>query len=144
LKQLGDFGRSLHAGAVTNRRLGFDTTVTTIACEPSFCRSKRENAAKRCIGDSLRDVQQLAGDSSLATTQRYIEGSSDAKRRIVDPISSSLKAEHETAEELVDVLAAIHHNRASPRGCRLFWEWNRVSVSAPAWHNETLTDSLVR
>jgi integrase len=46
-------------------------------------------AAKRCIegGGSLRDVQQLAGHSSLATTQRYIEGSSDAKRRIVDLIS---------------------------------------------------------
>jgi len=76
-----------HAGAVTNRRLGSDTTVTTIACEPPFCRTKRENAAKRCIGDSLLDVQQLAGHSSLATTQRHIEGSSDAKRRIVDPIS---------------------------------------------------------
>ena len=38
-------------------------------------------------GGSLRDVQQLAGHSSLATTQRYIEGSSDAKRRIVDLIS---------------------------------------------------------
>jgi integrase len=46
-------------------------------------------AAKRCIegGGSLRAVQQLAGHSSLATTQRYIEGSSDAKRRIVDLIS---------------------------------------------------------
>ena len=31
--------------------------------------------------------KQLAGHSSLATTQRYIEGSSDAKRRIVDLIS---------------------------------------------------------
>jgi integrase len=39
-------------------------------------------AAKRCIegGGSLRDVQQLTGHSSLATTQRYIEGDSDAKR----------------------------------------------------------------
>ena len=36
---------------------------------------------------SLRDVQQLVGHSSLATTQRYIEGNSDAKRRIVDLIS---------------------------------------------------------
>jgi hypothetical protein len=36
-----------------------------------------------CIegGGSLRDIQQLAGHSNLATTQRYIEGSSDAKRR---------------------------------------------------------------
>jgi integrase/recombinase XerD len=35
-------------------------------------------------GGSLRDVQELAGHSSLATTQRYIEGDSDAKRRVVD------------------------------------------------------------
>jgi integrase len=36
-------------------------------------------AAKRCVeGGGSCDVQQLAGHSSLATTQRYIEGSSDA------------------------------------------------------------------
>jgi integrase len=35
-------------------------------------------------GGSLRDVQELAGHSSLATTQRYIQGDSDAKRRVVD------------------------------------------------------------
>ncbi len=42
-------------------------------------------AAKKCIeaGGSLRDVQQLAGHSHLATTQRYIEGDSEAKRRLV-------------------------------------------------------------
>jgi integrase/recombinase XerD len=34
----------------------------------------------------LRDVQQLAGHSSLSTTQRYIEGDSDAKRKLVDLI----------------------------------------------------------
>ena len=38
--------------------------------------------------DTLGYVKHaLAGHSSLATTQRYIEGSSDAKRRIVDLIS---------------------------------------------------------
>ena len=37
-------------------------------------------------GGSLRDVQQLAGHSSLATTQRYIEGSNDAKRKVVQMI----------------------------------------------------------
>ncbi len=36
------------------------------------------------VGGSLRDVQQLAGHSSLATTQRYVEGSTDAKRRLVN------------------------------------------------------------
>ena len=35
------------------------------------------------VGGSLRDVQQLAGHSSLATTQRYIEGDTDAKRKLI-------------------------------------------------------------
>jgi integrase/recombinase XerD len=45
-------------------------------------------AAKKCIeaGGSLRDVQQLVGHSHLATTQRYIEGDSEAKRRLVSMI----------------------------------------------------------
>ena len=34
-------------------------------------------------GGSLRDVQQLAGHASLQTTQRYVKGSSDAKRKLV-------------------------------------------------------------
>jgi integrase/recombinase XerD len=37
-------------------------------------------------GGSLRDVQQLAGHASLQTTQRYIEGSSDAKRLAVEAL----------------------------------------------------------
>jgi integrase len=43
------------------------------------------NAARKIVqaGGSLRDVQQLAGHSGLQTTQRYIEGSSDAKRKVV-------------------------------------------------------------
>jgi integrase len=42
--------------------------------------------AKKIIeaGGSLRDVQELAGHASLATTQRYIQGDTDAKRRVVD------------------------------------------------------------
>jgi integrase/recombinase XerD len=35
-------------------------------------------------GGSLRDVQMLAGHSSLAVTQRYIEGDSDARLKVVD------------------------------------------------------------
>jgi integrase len=37
-------------------------------------------------GGSLRDVQILAGHRSIQTTQRYIEGDSDAQRRLVSLI----------------------------------------------------------
>ena len=44
------------------------------------------NAARKIssVGGSLRDVQSLAGHSSLTTTQRYIEVNGDAKRRVVE------------------------------------------------------------
>ncbi len=35
-------------------------------------------------GGWLRDVQELAGHSSLATTQRYVQGDTAAKRKLVD------------------------------------------------------------
>ena len=46
------------------------------------------NAARRIstVGGSLRDVQLLAGHSALSTTQRYIEGSEEAKRRVVEMV----------------------------------------------------------
>jgi integrase/recombinase XerC len=46
------------------------------------------NAAKRIIevGGSLRDVQQLAGHTFLQMTQSYIEGDSEAKRKVVQLI----------------------------------------------------------
>lgn len=46
------------------------------------------NAARKVstVGGSLRDVQQLAGHSSLQTTQRYVEGDTEAKRKLVDLI----------------------------------------------------------
>ena len=37
-------------------------------------------------GGSLRDVQLLAGHRSIQTTQRYIDGNSDAQRRLVSLI----------------------------------------------------------
>lgn len=44
------------------------------------------NVAKKIstVGGSLRDVQMMAGHSSLAVTQRYIEGDSEARRKVVD------------------------------------------------------------
>lgn len=46
------------------------------------------NTAKRIstVGGSLRDVQALAGHSSLSTTQRYIEINAEAKRKVVELI----------------------------------------------------------
>lgn len=46
------------------------------------------NAARKIttVGGSLRDVQALAGHSSLQTTQRYIEFDTDAQRKIVNLI----------------------------------------------------------
>jgi integrase/recombinase XerD len=45
----------------------------------------RCTAARKIVeaGGSLRDVQELAGHASLGTTQRYIEGSSSAKRKLI-------------------------------------------------------------
>ena len=42
-------------------------------------------AAKKITeaGGSLRDIQELAGHSSLATTQRYIQGDTAAKRNVI-------------------------------------------------------------
>ena len=44
------------------------------------------NAAKKIssVGGSLRDVQMLAGHSSLAVTQRYIEGDGEARAKVVE------------------------------------------------------------
>lgn len=41
--------------------------------------------AKKIVeaGGSLRDVQELAGHTSLATTQKYIQGDSAAKRNVM-------------------------------------------------------------
>ena len=36
------------------------------------------------VGGSLRDVQMLAGHSSLAVTQRYIEGDGEARVKVVE------------------------------------------------------------
>ena len=44
------------------------------------------NAARLVFkaGGSLRDVQQLAGHQSIEQTQAYIDGSTRAKRRLIE------------------------------------------------------------
>jgi integrase len=46
------------------------------------------NAARKIstVGGSLRDVQMLAGHSSLNVTQRYIEGDNEAQRKLVESL----------------------------------------------------------
>ncbi len=65
------------------RRLGFEGCSSH-----SGRRTFITKAAKAVVaaGGSLRDVQELAGHSSLQTTQGYIQGDTDAKRRLVDMI----------------------------------------------------------
>ena len=48
--------------------------------------SKSTKREIKQLPSSLRDVQELAGHKSIAMTQRYIEGDSDAKRRLVNLI----------------------------------------------------------
>lgn len=46
------------------------------------------NAARKIgiVGGSLRDVQMLAGHSSLTVTQQYIDGDSEARTKVIDLI----------------------------------------------------------
>ena len=45
--------------------------------------TQRQQRRVSQVGGSLRDVQELAGHTSLAMTQRYIEGDTEAKRKLV-------------------------------------------------------------
>lgn len=81
--------RSPHtsAQAVVNMFKRWYRDLGLIGCSShSGRRTFITNAAKKIstVGGSLRDVQALAGHSSLAVTQRYIDGDSEARRKIVD------------------------------------------------------------
>lgn len=80
-----DIGMSPGAVKVWFHRLYAELGYTG-ASSHSGRRTFVTRCAKKIVeaGGSLRDVQELAGHASLATTQRYIQGDSDAKRRVVD------------------------------------------------------------
>jgi site-specific recombinase XerD len=50
-----------------------------------FSRARAARLVHRA-GGSLRDVQVLAGHRSIQTTQRYIDGDTDAQRKLVSLI----------------------------------------------------------
>ncbi len=70
----------------------FDRAYQTLGLDGCSSHSGRRTfitKAARLVhkaGGSLRDVQLLAGHRSIQTTQRYIDGDSDAQRRLVSLI----------------------------------------------------------
>lgn len=77
------------AQAIVNKFHYWYQTLGLLGCSShSGRRTFITNAARKIasVGGSLRDVQSLAGHSSLQNTQRYIEFNSEARRRIVDLI----------------------------------------------------------
>jgi integrase len=80
-----DIGMS--AGAV---QVWFHRLYASLGFAGASSHSGRRTFVTRCAkniiaaGGSLKDVQELAGHSSLSTTQRYIQGDTEAKRRVVD------------------------------------------------------------
>jgi integrase/recombinase XerC len=79
-------GRGYSAAAIA---VWFHTRFAELRIQGASSHSGRRtfitSAAKKIVeaGGSLRDVQELAGHTSLATTQRYIQGDSAAKRNVI-------------------------------------------------------------
>lgn len=79
-------GSAMSAQVVTNwffdtyRRLGFEGCSSHSGRRTAITRWARSISS---VGGSLRDVQALARHSSLQMTQRYIDVSEDACRRVV-------------------------------------------------------------
>jgi integrase/recombinase XerC len=81
-------GEPLTANAVAawfrdlyTRRLGW-TGYSSHSGRRTFATQAARKATT--VGGSLRDVQDMLGHASLNTTQRYLEPSSDAKRKLVE------------------------------------------------------------
>lgn len=79
--------KATSAQVIVNMFQGWYKKAGLLGCSShSGRRTFITNAARRIstVGGSLRDVQWLAGHSSLQTTQRYIESDNEARKRIVD------------------------------------------------------------
>lgn len=90
-RTLGSVVRSERGGAMTPLSIviWFARAYRTLGLAGCSSHSGRRTfitKAARSVhkaGGSLRDVQLLAGHSSIQTTQRYIDGDSDAQRRLI-------------------------------------------------------------
>lgn len=77
------------AQSIVNMFALWYTDVGLLGCSShSGRRTFITNAARNIstVGGSLRDVQMLAGHSSLTVTQRYIEGDEAARAKIVEMV----------------------------------------------------------
>jgi integrase/recombinase XerD len=63
------------------RKLGFAGASSHSGRRTFITRAARKLSE---VGGSLRDVQALAGHSSIATTQRYIDSDPQAQRKLID------------------------------------------------------------
>jgi integrase len=79
-------GGRLRANSLVNWFVALYRDAGAIGCSShSGRRTFITQAARRLhrAGASLRDVQMLAGHQSIETTQRYIDGDTDAQRRLI-------------------------------------------------------------
>jgi integrase len=91
---LGPVIRSERGGAMTPLSIviWFGRAYTALGFDGCSSHSGRRTFITRAArsvhkaGGSLRDVQLLAGHRSIQTTQRYIDGDSDAQRRLISLI----------------------------------------------------------
>jgi integrase/recombinase XerD len=87
----GPVVRSVRGGRMTALSIviWFSRAYRTLSLDGCSSHSGRRTFITRAArlvhkaGGSLRDVQLLAGHQSIQTTQRYIDGDSDAQRRLV-------------------------------------------------------------
>jgi integrase len=83
---ISERGEAMTAVSIVN---WFATAYRTLGFEGCSSHSGRRTFITRAArlvhkaGGSLRDVQILAGHQSIQTTQRYIDGDSDAQRKLV-------------------------------------------------------------
>jgi integrase len=78
--------KAMTAGSIVNWFAAAYQAIGLAGCSSHSGRRTFITRAARLVhkaGGSLRDVQLLAGHSSIQTTQRYIDGDSDAQRKLV-------------------------------------------------------------